>query len=68
MTAAELIEKLSKLDPETPILVNDPGCSGCCSEADGEGVLVRWTDYQGKTDVVLMHPGEVRRQKPEEAL
>ena len=61
MTAAELIEKLSKLDPSTPILANDPGCSGCCSEADEEGVLVRRDDLQGGVDVVLMHPNEVKR-------
>lgn len=67
MTAAELIEKLSRLDPETPILVGDSGC-GCCASRAEEGVLVRWTDHLGEVGVALMHPDEVRRQMPEEAL
>lgn len=67
MTAAELIEKLWKLDPDTPILVQDSGC-GCCASCAEEGVLVRWTDHLGEVGVALMHPDDVGRQMPEEAL
>lgn len=61
MTAAELIAKLSKLDPETPILVPDSGC-GCCTDSDEEGVLVAWSDHEGIQGVVFLHPEDVRRR------
>lgn len=60
MTAAELIEKLRRLDPETPITVQDSGC-GCCQAPDAEGILVR----DSVLGVVLLHPEEVRRLKME---
>lgn len=55
MNAAELIEKLKKLDPRTPILVDDFGC-GCCQGSRGEGVLVHDPETG---EVVLVHPREV---------
>lgn len=60
MNARELIEKLRRLDPETPITVQDSGC-GCCQAPDTEGVLAR-DSFLG---VVLLHPEEVRRLRME---
>lgn len=40
MTAAEMIEELSKLDPDEIIYTNDPGC-GCC----GFGAVEASLDY-----------------------
>lgn len=67
MNAQELIAKLRQLEPETPIRVADSGC-GCCTSGDEEGVLVRWTDHLGVQGVVLMHPDDVKRLKPEVTL
>lgn len=41
MTAAELIEKLMALDPETPVLVDKEGCGCCEGYREGPAVLVR---------------------------
>lgn len=62
MTAAELIAKLSGLDPATQVLVQDSGC-GCCSSAD-QSPLVGVVDDGDETWVLLVHPdrtGEVDR-------
>ena len=65
MNAQELIVKLVALPPDTPIRVADSGC-GCCASNDEEGVLVRRTDHLGEQSVVLMHPDDFKRFKPEE--
>lgn len=41
MTAAEMIEKLAKLDPGTPILVDKEGCGCCEGFREGPASLVR---------------------------
>lgn len=46
MTAAELIEKLKALDPETPILVDKEGCGCCGGYPEGPALLVRRTADQ----------------------
>lgn len=58
MKASEAIEKLSKLPPGTPILVDHPGC-GCCSYGYGEAVLVRETGGDGEPVYRFAHRDEV---------
>lgn len=41
MTAAELIGKLKRLDPDEVILVAEEGCHCCELREEGPGVLVR---------------------------
>lgn len=41
MTASEMIEKLSRLDPDAPILVDKEGCGCCEGYPEGPVKLVR---------------------------
>jgi predicted RNA methylase len=62
VTAAELIAVLRKMDPQTPVLVQDSGC-GCCSSADA-APLVGVVEDCGESWVLLVHPerkGQVDR-------
>lgn len=62
MTAAELMEKLSRLPRDTEILICGHGCGDldCRSYEEEPGVLVRVTDPDGAQKVMFVHPEEVR--------